>query len=78
MLLFAVYEHAQENDDHGLNQLWEKNEFMGMFHDMLDQQLRLCIEPFNKINGDGVTTDLLENFLQMVNMFSLGRKQNCA
>ena len=29
---------------------------------------------FNKLNGDGVITDLRETFPQMVNMFSLGRK----
>ena len=71
-LLFAVYEYAQE--DKVFESIWETNQFLMMLHDMLDNQLRLCTEPFNRLNGDGVILDLWQNFPNMVNLISLGRK----
>ena len=57
-LLFAVYEHAKEENVNNFNLVWETNELMLMLQDMLECQLRLCTEPFNKLNGDGIIRDL--------------------
>ena len=71
-LLFAVYCHAQE--DASFNLIWQCNEFMSMIHDLLDSQLRLCVSPFNAQNGDGILAHLYKSFPDMINMFSVGKK----
>ena len=71
-LLFSVYQLSQE--DQVFNTIWRKNEFMLMISDMLENQLRLCVEPFNILNGSGIIAPLFQSFPDMVNMCSVGKK----
>ena len=59
-VLFAVYQLSQEDKD--VTTVWERIEFMQMIYDMLENQLRICVEPFNILNDSRVIASLFQSF----------------
>jgi hypothetical protein len=73
-LLFAVFEHA-DNELRKTNAVvWETNALTRLTHDNFDKQLRLGVEPFNKLNGDGFIQPLYEWLPTFLKLFLVGNK----
>ena len=72
-VLYAVHQLSQEDKD--VTTVWKRIEFMQMIYDMLENQLRICVEPFNILNCSRVIALLFQSFQDIVNICSVGKSK---
>jgi len=71
-LLYAVVMHSCPTLDK--ENIWEANSITLLIQDLLKNQLSLCVEPFNLLNGEGYIQPLYENLPKLMKLFSVGKK----
>ena len=71
-LLFAAYKYVLTKDNS--NQLFEKNALTKLVQSELEM-LRLSVEPFNELNGNGNLVPLLEQYPKLTTLFMVGGKK---
>ena len=71
-LLYAVVMHSSSTLEE--ENIWDANSITLLIKDLLMNQLALCVEPFNALNGDGFIQPLYENLPKLIKLFSVGKK----
>jgi len=53
---------------------WDANSFTKLLKSICEDQLKLVVEPFDKLNGDGNIRNLYEQFPKIIKLISIGKK----
>lgn len=72
-LLYAVVQHA---NDHGGPDFWhlDNSPFCRLLHSILNDELMLCVAPFNLLNSKGDVSLFYQKFPRLIKLISVGRK----